>query len=102
MQAIEKGGTGTPDMISLCKAGGLPTPQFRQDGGQFIQTLRRPAKTGQVTGQVTVQVAVNILAHCRGLRFQPSFSRFCSSFSLRPSVNFLLHLARDRRIISQL
>jgi len=29
-------------MIGLCKAAGLPAPQFRQDGGQFVQTLRRP------------------------------------------------------------
>lgn len=75
---IEKAGTGTLDMISLCKADGLPTPQFRQDGGQFIQTLSRPVPaaaqvtaqmpgpvTGQVAGQVTGQVAISILAHCR-------------------------------------
>ena len=30
-------------MIGLCKAAGVPAPQFRQDGGQFVQTLRRPA-----------------------------------------------------------
>jgi len=29
-------------MIRLCKAAGVPAPQFRQDGGQFVQTLRRP------------------------------------------------------------
>ena len=28
-------------MIRLCKAAGVPAPQFRQDGGQFVQTLRR-------------------------------------------------------------
>jgi len=55
---IEKAGTGTLDMISLYKADGLPTPQFRQDGGQFIQTLRRPAPTGQVAAQVIGQVPV--------------------------------------------
>lgn len=80
---IEKAGTGILDMISLCKAAGLPAPQFRQDGGQFIQTLRRPrgATTGQVTaqvtgqvpvpaagqvaGQVTGQVAAHVLAQCQ-------------------------------------
>jgi len=33
-------------------------PEFRQDGGQFVQTLGRPAiaDTGQVTGQVAGQV----------------------------------------------
>ena len=44
---IEKAGTGTLDMIALCAAAGLPTPEFRQDGGQFVQTLRRFAE--QVT-----------------------------------------------------
>jgi predicted HTH transcriptional regulator len=39
---IEKAGTGTLDMISQCAQVGLPAPEFRQDGGQFIQTLWRP------------------------------------------------------------
>lgn len=39
---IEKAGTGTLDMIALCAQAGLPAPEFRQDGGQFIQTLWRP------------------------------------------------------------
>ena len=39
---IEKAGTGTLDMISQCAQAGLPAPEFRQDGGQFIQTLWRP------------------------------------------------------------
>ena len=38
---IEKAGTGTLDMISQCAQAGLPAPEFRQDGGQFIQTLWR-------------------------------------------------------------
>lgn len=29
-------------MIALCKQAGLRTPEFRQDGGLFIQTLWRP------------------------------------------------------------
>ena len=44
---IEKAGIGTLDMIALCAEAGLPTPEFRQDGGQFVQTLRRVAE--QVT-----------------------------------------------------
>ena len=44
---IEKAGAGTLDMIALCAEAGLPTPEFRQDGGQFVQTLRRVAE--QVT-----------------------------------------------------
>jgi predicted HTH transcriptional regulator len=38
---IEKAGTGTLDMIARCREAGLPEPEFRQDGGQFVQTLRR-------------------------------------------------------------
>ncbi len=38
---IEKAGSGTLDMIALCREAGLPEPDFRQDGGQFVMTLRR-------------------------------------------------------------
>jgi ATP-dependent DNA helicase RecG len=38
---IEKAGTGTLDMIALCREAGLPEPEFRQDGGQFVMTLWR-------------------------------------------------------------
>ena len=51
---IEKAGSGTLDMIGLCREAGLPEPDFRQDGGQWVVTLRRPAP--QVTPQVTPQV----------------------------------------------
>ena len=37
-------------LIARCREPGLPAPQFRQEGGQFIQTLPRP--TPQVTAQV--------------------------------------------------
>jgi predicted HTH transcriptional regulator len=47
---IEKAGTGTLDMIALCTQAGLPAPEFRQDGGQFIQTLWRPKVTDSVPG----------------------------------------------------
>lgn len=36
---IEKLGTGTLDMIALCREAGLPEPEFRQDGGQWVVTL---------------------------------------------------------------
>ncbi len=39
---IERAGTGTLDMIKLCRAAGLPPPEFRQELGQVIQILRRP------------------------------------------------------------
>ena len=41
---IEKAGIGTLDMIALCAEAGFPTPEFRQDGGQFVQTPRHVAK----------------------------------------------------------
>ena len=47
---IEKAGTGTLDMIHLCAQAGLPPPEFRQDGGQFIQTLWRPTVLDLVPG----------------------------------------------------
>ncbi|NLF70849.1 MAG: DUF4062 domain-containing protein [Candidatus Anammoximicrobium sp.] len=69
---IEKAGTGILDMIALCEAAGLPTPQFRQDGGQFIQTLWRPkgAKAEPSAAKVGTKSAlsrhqVEILGRCR-------------------------------------
>ena len=38
----EKAGSGILDMIKLCRLAGVRAPQFRQDGGQFVQTLWRP------------------------------------------------------------
>ena len=83
----EKAGSGILDMIARCKEAGLPPPQFRQEGGQFIQTLRRPPTTIRVHGipseeavgtpsvklrttaavsaQVTAEVAAQVLRHCR-------------------------------------
>jgi ATP-dependent DNA helicase RecG len=56
---VEKAGSGILDMIALCREAGLPVPGFRQEGGEFVQTLWRPEsaeartdETGQVTGQV--------------------------------------------------
>jgi len=39
----EKAGSGILDMIRLCRTAGVRAPEFRQDGGQFVQTLWRPA-----------------------------------------------------------
>jgi hypothetical protein len=39
---VERAGTGTLDMIRRSAEAGLRTPGFRQDGGQFVQTLWRP------------------------------------------------------------
>ena len=51
----EKAGTGILDMIAQCRAAGLPAPEFRQDGGQFVQTLGRPLVT--VTPEASPEVA---------------------------------------------
>ena len=58
----EKAGSGILDMIARCQQAGLPSPQFRQEGGQFIQTLWRPkpVATEQVKGQVTEQVTEQV------------------------------------------
>jgi predicted HTH transcriptional regulator len=45
---IEKAGTGTLDMIALLREASLPEPEFRQDGGMFVQTLRRDWLTDEV------------------------------------------------------
>lgn len=88
----EKAGSGILDMIARCREAGLPPPQFRQEGGQFIQTLRRPkaitvpsvapmasvpstawaqafkmmlSPALRATGQVTGQVTEKILVYFR-------------------------------------
>jgi len=38
---VEKAGSGILDMIRLCQQAGLPEPEYRQDGGMFVQTLAR-------------------------------------------------------------
>lgn len=38
---IEQAGTGILDIIELCRSAGLPKPEFRQDGGFFVQTIWR-------------------------------------------------------------
>ena len=38
---IEKAGTGILDMIARLREAGLPEPEFRQDGGTFVQALWR-------------------------------------------------------------
>ncbi|MCX7047274.1 MAG: hypothetical protein NTX50_17530 [Candidatus Sumerlaeota bacterium] len=42
----EKAGSGILDMLRLCRQSGLREPAFRQDGGQFVQTLWRPKEPG--------------------------------------------------------
>ena len=51
---IEKAGTGTLDMIALCGEAGLPEPEFRQEGGQFVMTMWRDWLTDEVISQVNL------------------------------------------------
>ena len=60
---IERMGTGTRDMIRLCREAGLPEPQFSQSDG-FVTTIRRPESgpesaltAGEVTGEVAGEVS---------------------------------------------
>lgn len=70
---IEQAGTGTLDMIALSREAGLKAPEFRQDGGQFVQTLWRPVPTppgpaaGQATPQLTPQVNLAQTKHLEEL-----------------------------------
>ena len=52
---IERIGTGTGDMIRLCREAGLKEPDFRQDDVFKIIIWRKDEYTGQLTGQVTGQ-----------------------------------------------
>ena len=49
---VEKAGSGILDMIALCREAGLLEPEFRQDGGQFVQTLRRDWLTKAVMDEL--------------------------------------------------
>jgi len=59
---VEKAGSGILDMIARCRANGLPSPEFQQSGGQFVQIVSRirlpraPVVTPGVTPEVTTEV----------------------------------------------
>ncbi|MCD4788846.1 MAG: DUF4062 domain-containing protein, partial [Bacteroidales bacterium] len=53
---IERMGTGTGDIIRLCKENGLKEPDFAQDDVFKTIIWRKLEITGQVTGQATGQV----------------------------------------------
>ncbi len=106
----EKAGSGILDMFALCAADGLPAPTFRQDGGQFVQTLWRPLSAQsavlnepqQVTQQVTQQVPQQVEAAplvARLLRVMPG-DRECareelmSALGLADRNNFVVQYLR--------
>ncbi len=75
-------------MIALCREASLPAPEFRQEGGEFVQTLRRPEPeealedvTGQVTEQVTGQVTEQVTEQVES-----------ADEDLSPEVQRLLHV----------
>ena len=49
---VEKAGSGTLDMIALCREAGLPEPEFCQDGGQFVQVIWRDWLSGAVMDEL--------------------------------------------------
>ncbi len=64
---VERAGTGTLDMIRTCAEAGLPSPAFRHDDGQFVQTLWRDAMTpAAVAGLGLNDRQRKALAHVRG------------------------------------
>jgi predicted HTH transcriptional regulator len=50
----EKAGSGILDMFKLCAQANLPPPEFRQSGGQFIQTLNRDWLTEDVINSLSL------------------------------------------------
>jgi len=78
---IERYGTGTGDMIRLCRVAGLPEPDFRLTDG-FVTIIQRPVRMksvpvttqdtpqvkaqveAQVRAQVEAQVVIDVLAAC--------------------------------------
>jgi len=49
---IEKAGSGTQMMISLCREAGLPEPDFEQREGSFVVTLWRDWLTGRAMAEL--------------------------------------------------
>jgi len=44
---IERAGTGTLDMIRLCREAGLPEPEFHHEGERFVVIIRRDWLTAE-------------------------------------------------------
>ncbi len=76
---IERAGTGTLDMIALCRKAGIPEPQFEQRGGQFVLTIRRKKATRQrAPAQVEAQEA-QVEAQVELLKWQKDILSACST-----------------------
>ncbi len=95
---IEKAGTGTLDMIALCKEAGLPPPDFRQDGGQFVQTIWRPPAqmAGEVASALPTQSAPS--RHQVGTKLGPVTAQVTEEVTAQDKHSFdnvLRDIARD-------
>jgi predicted HTH transcriptional regulator len=69
----EKAGSGIIDMFALCRQAKLPPPEFRQQGGQFVQTIWRPKVAN--TSKATQRNEAHDQAHdfdCKGTKSAPS------------------------------
>ena len=75
---IERAGTGTLDMIAQCDEANIPTPEFRQEVGTFMQIIRRSESEGRVDAQVTGQVGAKLALS----RHQVEILRNCSKESV--------------------
>jgi predicted HTH transcriptional regulator len=78
---IEKAGSGTQRMIELCRAAGLPAPDFELRAGSFVLTLWRDWLTDEVlTGFELNERQRGAIAHTKRLgritnnEFQTAFS----------------------------
>jgi predicted HTH transcriptional regulator len=49
---IERAGTGTLDMIRLCREAGLPEPEFHPEGERFVTVIRRDWLTEGLMAQL--------------------------------------------------
>ena len=94
---IERMGTGTRDMIRLCREAGLPEPEFAIRDG-FVQTIRRPTAqatpevagevTGEVAGQVAGQVAEEVRRVILVLHGEMTRQKIQDALSLKGRANF--------------
>ena len=103
----EKAGSGILDMLSRCRKAGLRGVEFREDGGQFVQTLWRPKAangeqdragaalgrdqvTPEVAPEVTPEVAPEVQRLLQTLRQPMDRQSLQRNLSLKAEKNFRL------------
>ncbi len=96
---IERAGTGTLDMIALCRKADIPEPEFEQRGGQFVLTIRRKKAIRQKTpiqspAQVEAQEAQEVQVEL--LKWQKDILSACSSGEKTGKELLLVAGYRDR------